>query len=81
MVTRKPAESCQIKFELSGPVAHEDTARPHPFSGDSIRGMAYEVNDKCVRNERVGGFVTSELVNSIRYICDPNIDYQEPFRE
>jgi len=81
VVTQKRAESCQIKFELSGPVAREYTARSYPFPGNGIRGMAYEVNEKCVRNERVGGFVTSELVNSIRYICDPNIDYQEPFRE
>ncbi len=43
--------------------------------------MAYEVNEKCVQNERVGGFVTSGLVNSLSYICNPDIDYQQPFRE
>lgn len=74
-------DTCTIKFETSGRNASSlSTIR---FRPSKMREMASFVYEKCVVQNKEGGFVTRQMNNTAKYLNDPavEVDFVHGFRK
>ena len=73
--------TCQILFHISGPESQTASPTLTYIVPKQVWEMAGWILSRCVSTGR-GGFVTKGLLNSISWLVDPNINFQEdPYRK
>lgn len=68
--------TCQILFHISGPKSQSESPNPTYIVPKQVSEMAGWIFSRCVSTGR-GGFITKGLQNSISWLVDPNINFQE----
>ncbi|MCJ1459604.1 hypothetical protein MMC28_009983 [Mycoblastus sanguinarius] len=68
--------TCQILFHISGPESQTASPTLTYIVPKQVWEMAGWILSRCVSTGR-GGFVTKGLLNSISWLVDPNINFQE----